>query len=296
MRKLIVLSTVMLLATCPAWAGFHYIAETAADGEGGEMGTMTVEAWIDGEKAKILFKASNNPMMPVGSYMLTHDGGKTLYLVNTEEGTYSEWDLEGMMKSLGGVMESMGGFMKMEVSDPVIEKLLEEDGGRLLGYSTTHYRYRTAYTMEIKVMGMKRGDHYENEQDIWSTTAIDDEAFGVWLRNTPKSTGFEAFDKLAEAEFSKVNGFPLKTVTRTTTSGVKKSGRTNASTSTMEVTLLEETSVSDKTFVLDPALEEVPFMPIPGAMPEEGQQEDEAEEEEEEKGGMFKKFKKKIKG
>ena len=71
----------------------------------------------------------------------------------------------------------------------------------------------------------------------------------------------------------------------------------------MEVTLLEETSVSEEVFVLDPALEEVPFMPIGGAMPGEGQ-EDQPEEEEEEdeeaeeeaKGGMFKKFKKMMGG
>jgi hypothetical protein len=295
LKRLFAVTAVVSTIACPAWAGFHYIAVTSADGEGGEMASMSVEAWIDGPRAKIVFTDSGNPMMPVGSYILTQDGGETLYLVNPEEGTYSEWDLEGMLESLGGMMESMGGFMNMEVSDPVVEKLLEEDGGRILGYPTTHHRYRTAYTMEMKVMGMKRGDHYENVQDIWSTTAIDDEAFGVWLRNVPKSTGFDAFDKLAKAEFSKVNGFPLKTVTESTTSGVKKSGRATTSTTTMEVTLLEETAVRDSTFVLDPELEEVPFMPFAGAMPTEAQGE-QPEGEEEEKGGMFKSFKKKIKG
>jgi len=291
MRRLFVVIAVLGAVAVPAWARYHYQAVTTVDGQGGEAGAITVEAWIDGGKAKILFKESQNPLMGVGSYFLTVDGGKTLYLVNPTEGTYSEWNIDAMLGAVGGVMEAMGGFMKMEISDHKVEKLLEESGGSILGYPTTHYRYRTSYTMEMKVMGMKRGDRHDSVQDIWTTTALSDEGFGIWLQNKPKSTGFETFDKLIEAEYQKVSGFPLKMVERTATAGVKKSGRTATTTTTMEVTMLEETSVPGSTFELDPALEEVPMMPLPGAMPVE-----EPEEDEEEEGGLFKKLKKRSTG
>lgn len=294
MKRFLVLSALLLLTAGPALAGYHYIAETTVDGPERDTGSFTVEGWVDGESAKIVFKESQHPIMPVGSYLLTRDGGKTLYLVNPQEETYSEWDLEAMLGALGGLMESMGGMMKMEVSDPIVEKLLEEDGGRILGYPTTHYRYRTAYTLEMKVMGMKRGDRYESEQDLWSTTALDDEGFFVWLRNAPRSTGFEAFDKLAEAEYEKLEGFPLKTVTTTVTTGTKKSDRASTSTGTTEVTVLEEIDVSGATFEIDPSFQEVQMMPVPGSMP--GEQESDEPQEEEEKGGMFNKFKKKLGG
>jgi hypothetical protein len=282
----------LLLTAFPAVAGYHYVAETSVDGEGGDAGSMRVEGWIDGAKAKILFTESGNPMMSAGMYLLTIDGGSTLYLVNPEEETYSVWDLEAMLGSLGNIMDSIGGLMKMEVSDPQVEKLLEEDGGKILGYPTTHYRYRTAYTMEMKVMGIKRGNRFETVQDTWSTTAINDDGFFVWLRNAPKNTGFEAFDKIAEAEFSKIKGFPLKSVSTTVTSEGKK-GKTSTSTSTTEVTLLDKTSVAGSTFELDPSFEEVPMMAVPGMVPADDSEEP---QEEEETGGRFGKWKKKLGG
>ena len=91
-----------------------------------------------------------------------------------------------------------------------------------------------------------------------------------------------------------MKGFPLKTVGTTVTTSGKK-GKASTSTSTTEVTLLEQTSVSGKLFKLDPSFEEVPMMPTAGAMPQADPQE-EPEEQEEEEGGRFKKWKKKIGG
>jgi hypothetical protein len=293
-RKVVLALSLFALSALPGFAGFHYMAVTTVDGEGGEMGSFNVEAWIDGGNAKILFVESGNPFMTQGTYLLTTDGGQNLYLVNPEEKTYSKWDISGMMGALGQMGEAMGGMFKMEFSEPQVEKLLEESGGTILGYPTTHYRYRTSYSMEMKMMGMKRGDQHVTEQDIWSTTALDDEGFSVWLRNAPRSTGFESFDKLLEAEYSKVQGFPLKSVSRTTMTGLDKSNRTSTSTTTTEVTLLEETSVPASTFDLDPTYQEVSLMPTAESMPQAGEMG--AEEEEEEQGGFFKRMKKEAGG
>ena len=294
MRKIPVVATLVTMLAAPAMAGFHYKAATSATGEGAEMAAITVEGWVDAGNAKIVFEQSANPMMGTGTYLLTTDGGKTMYLVNPREKTYSKWDLEAMMGMAGSLMNSIGGMVKMEVTDPKVEKLLEESGGSIHGFPTTHYKYRTSYTMNMKIMGIKRGQHTVDESEVWTTTALNDEGFGVWLKNRPKATGLEAFDKLMEAEYEKATGFVLKSINRSTTTPAK-GGESQTTSATMEVTVLEEQAVPASTFVLDSSYQEVPMMPLPGAVPQ-GEEGDEEPQQEEEGGRLFKKLKKRIGG
>lgn len=240
-----VLAILALLAAVPAWAGVHYKAETVMSGA--QKSRTAVEAWVDGEKTKVVFVESDQPMMGPSTYLLSTDGGKTLYLVNPQEKTYMEWDLQGMLAAFGSVMESMQGLMSMEFSDVEVKKLSEESGGELLGYSTVHSRYRTSYTTLIKVMGIKRQSTTETIQEIWSTDAFGDPGFGVWLRSEPPATGIEGLDEMIASEMSRVEGLPLKTVVTSTTVGQKGKRETTTTTET-EVTMIEKTSISDSEF------------------------------------------------
>lgn len=244
-----ILASLALLAVCaaPAFAGIHYQAETTSTPEKGKPRVVKVEAWVDGPQAKIVFTESDQPMMSAGSYLLTQDGGKTLFLVNPEEKTYMEWDLQGMLSAFGGMMEAMQGMMNLEFSDVQVEALGSEPGGELLGYPVTHAKYRTTYTVTIKVLGMKRGSTTETIQEVWSTDALGDPGLGVWLRNEPPATGMEELDRLIAAEMERVEGFPLKTVAVSTTTGQKGKRESTVRTETV-VTELEETSVPAGSF------------------------------------------------
>ncbi|MDY7091472.1 MAG: DUF4412 domain-containing protein [Acidobacteriota bacterium] len=257
---LLILTLGVLLGADAALAGVYYKAESVIEPDNGQSQRMDVEAWVDGEKAKIVFTESTNPMTPEGSYLLTTDGGQVLYLVNPEEKTYTEWDLAAMMQTLGAMMDSMGGMMTMEFSEPEVEKLLEEGGGSMLGMDTTHYRYRTTYTMKLKVMGIRRNNTTETVQDLWTTDEMDEAALGVWLRSTPPRTGNEDIDQLVEAELDKIQGFPLKTVTVSTTTGEKQK-RSTTTRSTTEVTVLERRDVPAGSFEIPAGYEEREMMP-----------------------------------
>ena len=135
-KKLLVLFVGVLLAS-PSWSGIHYTSRTYAEGENAnDAASMDVEGWVDGDNAKILFTSSGNPMMGSGSYLVTTNGGSTLYLVNPQEKTYTEWDLEKMLGMAGSMMEGMGGVFKMNISDSSVETLLTEDGGSIFGMSS----------------------------------------------------------------------------------------------------------------------------------------------------------------
>ena len=281
-RKPLAILSIIAVAASAASAGLYYEAVTTTQGKGqGDMGDMKVKAWVDGNNAKVEFADSKNEMMKKGTYLLTTDGGTTMYLVNPKEKTYSVWDMGAMMQFAGGAM----GMMKMTITEPKVERLLEESGPTMLGYPTTHYKSRTSYVMSMSVIGMKSQSSIVKEQETWATTALADAGFGIWLKNAPKS-GNEELDGLVEAEMGTVKGVPLKSVTVTTTTDTKKK-KAETTTTTMEVTTLQPMDVAESNFAIPEGYEEVQLFPV-GEMPKgEGKDADEGDEKDEkdEEGG-----------
>lgn len=250
------------LAAAPAHAGLHFKTVTRVEPEGQKPQVIQAEAWVDGGNARIELTESDNPVMPGGAYLLTKDGGENVVIVDPEEKTWARYDLEAMLGSLGNVMQSMGPVLDFDVSGIAVEKLLEEPGDTIHGLSTTHYRYRTTYTMTIKILGMQRASAVERVEDRWLTGALDEAALGVWLRKAPR-TGIEDLDKLIDAEMATVQGVALKSTDVTTTTG-QKGKRSSTSRTTTEVTALEREVAVEPTRFEIPAGYTETQMVVPG--------------------------------
>ena len=298
MRKVMILFGLTLLSVSSVWAasGYHYVADSVTTGTNiKQPEKISVEGWVEGPNAKIVIVESGaaTPFLGEGKYILTNDGGETLYLVDPKENTHSKFDLSEVLGVAGAIMDS--DMINVDVENHSIELLDQHDGPSMHGYDTEYRKYRTSYDMTMKVMGMKRADNYVLESEIWSADALVATGFQAWMK--PRKTGFDAVDKLMEGELQKAKGFPFKNVTTTRTVGAKKQGRTTETISTTEVTKFEKTNVANSTFVLDPNSKEVPLMGV-GAM---GQPADNADDsgdqpKEEEEGGLLKRFKKLRKG
>lgn len=269
MKNRFVMMTVAVLMAHAASAGLYYSAVNTTEEGDNKTADWQVTGWIDGDSAKIEFQSSGSPLMPKGSYLLTSDGGQTVYLVDPADGSYSRWDLDAMLSGLSTALDSTGGMVSMAIVDPNVELLLEEAGGMVAGRPTTHYRYRTSYEMTMKIMGMSRRQSVVNEQEIWSTDTVTDAGFGIWLRKAPPSFGDSGLDELVKAEMEKMKGFPLKSITESVSEG--KKGRQVTTRMVMEVTALREESIPASTFVLDPNLVEkpMPMFAAPADEPEE---------------------------
>jgi hypothetical protein len=240
--------------------GFYYEATTSDKLENGkERSRIVVHGWVDGEGAKIEFVDQKGTLFTKGGYLLTKDGGRTLYLVDPKEKAYSKWDLAAMFATLGTLLESTGPLLDLEFSNATSQKLGEEDGESILGYPTRHYQWQSGYDMKMSVIGIKRQYHLDLKQEFWSTTALDAEGFGVWLRPDRNQTGSQQIDQILGGEMAKVEGFPLKTVTHSTMTTGK--GKQQKATSTTEVTVLREESVPASTFELPEGYQERPFLP-----------------------------------
>jgi hypothetical protein len=251
-----------LLTAAPSFAGIHYKAKTHTESSAQKQGNgdIVVEAWVANDKAHIDFKDSASPMAKQGSYLLTKDGGRTIYMVDPEEKTYAEWNLQAMLGLVGGIMNGMGPLLKVEFSEPKIEKLVDEDGGTLVGLPTRHYRYRTSYTMKIRVLGMGNEANVVTDQDVWATDKLQDIALGVWLRSDPPHTGNEQFDKLLASQMQHSKGFPLKTVTVSTSTQAKGNKQT-VTRSTMEVTELQNATPPASAFEIPAGYKETQLLP-----------------------------------
>lgn len=242
----------VLLASAPAaQAGVYYQAETSVQSSAGAKGDhIVVEAWVEGDNAKILFKESSNPLTTEGSYLLTRDGGKTVLLVNPKEKSYTEMDLTQLLGSLGAMRDAMGGVVDIEFSQPEVEILGEEEGDEILGIPTRRFQLRSHYGVTIKVLGIKQASDTEVMQELWVAEGWDDAAVGMWLRKQPPSTGDAEFDALLAAEANKVQGLPLLSRSVTTTISGRKGKRKSTTTTTTEVTKLERMTVESSEFEL----------------------------------------------
>jgi hypothetical protein len=261
--RTIIFALLFALAAAPGFAAIHYKSVTKTEGTGGESpADISVEGWVAGDNAKVEIQDSANPILQEGTYLITKNGAKTILLVNPEEKTYAEWDPAAMLGAAGSVLNGVGPLVKFEFSDPKVEKLVDEAGPTMLGQATRHYKFRTSYTMKIKVFGMGNESAVVTEEDIWVTSQLTDPALGVWLRAEGMKTGNQQLDKLINSERGKITGFPLKTVSVNTSTN--KKGKQTKSTMTMEVTELDtKASVPASAFEIPAGYEETEIMMLP---------------------------------
>lgn len=97
-------------------------------------------------------------------------------------------------------------------------------------------------------------------QDVWCTDDYDARGFAVWLRPDRRlRTGHEGLDELMNNEWSKIEGFPLKSVVVSTSTS--KKGKSTQHTSTTEVTRLEEETIEASVFGWPDTFDEIQIIP-----------------------------------
>ena len=136
--------------------------------------------------------------------------------------------------------------MNMKFTDPKVEALGEEPDGLIAGVPTVHYRFRTTYTMSMSFMMMKKNvQGGEGRRDLGRPQAGRRRARDLAAQD-PAQDGQRGPGRLIKAEMGKVQGFPLKRKTMTTSTDEK--GKIEITTVTMEVTELQMVPVPDSTF------------------------------------------------
>lgn len=268
-RGALALATALALAAAallaaPGQAATYFESTTRMEAQQGSAQVMRTRSWVDGDNAKVVFAESDNPAFQEGAYLLSNDGGRTLYMVNPEEKTYMVWDISQALGALGAVMQGAGPMFKINVTDPKVEKLADEAGEKILGYDTHHYRFRTTYVMEMRIMGMGQASDVETVVDTWTSSELVDPGFGAWLRRDPPRTGIADLDKLMDAQVAQgIQGVPLRM--RTVSTSRDKKGRETVTTTNMEVTTIREEAPPAGAFALPAGYEKVEMPAVAGS-------------------------------
>ncbi len=238
----------LLASPVPAFSAVYYEMTTSSESPGfGGNQEMELHSYIDGDNGRIEFVSSGgNPIYAEGGYMLTRDAGSTIYLVNPAEKTYIALDLDAMLGMAGSMMNAMGGVVEMSFDNVSSENLGEEDGGELLGYPTTRYAFRTAYDMNMKVMGFNRSSHTETTTEVWCTEEVSSSGFNIWLRPDRMRTGNEELDELISQQLQMPDCLPLRIVSVSAADGQRGEARSE----TIVTTLREESGFEPELFAL----------------------------------------------
>jgi hypothetical protein len=223
---------------------------------------MKVRAWTEGMNGKVEFAKSDSSFMPSGSYLLTHDGGKIVHLVDPAKQTYSVWDMDALFATLGQVLEGAEGVVELKFKDAESEDLGTEPGGQILGIDTTKKSWRTAYTMEMKVVFMERSQRQETTTQAWLAKGVDIPTLGIWFTVKPPTTGRPDLDLVLTESMQQIDGTPLKIVQQSKVTD--KKGRGKSTNMTMEITALREEAVADNIFVMPEGYDEVPLIDLSG--------------------------------
>jgi hypothetical protein len=269
------------LSAASAGTSFRQVIMTSGAPQSAGSIEMLVSAQGDALRSEFVTAPAGNPMFDPGSYFLMK--GAEVFLVNPAKRTYARFDLAGLGDMLGSAQQGMeamrqGGF-EMSVENPTFEKLLEEDGGMVGGYPTTHYRYHSTYTVTMRMpVGGSFATATDTVQDIWTTTAAQLDFSPQALQSLSfGGTAFaEELGELAEAERAQMTGFPMKSVavSTSTTEGsgmmgrmVSRGGNQGPVTTTMEVRDLVQGDLPASQFEIPAGYSEVQLLPTAGGAP-----------------------------
>ena len=290
LSALVLGSALVAALPAPATAGLVFTQQIRGEGDAAKFQNMTMRTSLDTGGAKMEILASGNPIMTKGNYILIQPDADAMLLVNPEEKSYASLDLGQMM---GAVGQMMGGQESQapakQYPDPVVEKLLEEDGGMMLGRPTKHFRWRTQYTMGMSLpMGMSMEIATDQTEDVWvADLAIDPKILRSFESMGAGAALPENFRKIVEAAKKTQSGFPLKRIlvskTKSTSTGTGMMARMMAKsaakqeaegpqTTIFEVTELSEEKVPASVFAIPPGYTETELMAPGMKMPDMNQQ------------------------
>ena len=218
-RLLCVLIALQALVTTSAWADLGYTVTTTVERADG-LKRYGEKVLTIGDKARIDFLGSDGT--PEGGYVVTTDGGKSFALTNGSQAYCSNWTLSEFFQAAGRFLEKGKRLANADLSEVSVEKVLEEPGGRIEGFETTHIRVVTRYGAKARILLLTMEYTVEEIDDIWMTSELDLPVFErLWLQTTSQS-GFDYLDEISARRIAFETGPVLRLENVVTLRNLKK--------------------------------------------------------------------------
>lgn len=166
---------------------------------------------IDGEKkVRLEFLGEEEKASNSTPYLLTTDGGNTWVIGNKQEAYCAQMDTGEFFQYLGSLALKVEGIANLEITDPRVKKVLEQEGPKILGYPTTHVRLVTTAAGKASIFFQKFDYKVHITDDIWYSTELEMHPVRKrWLESLSNS-GYPQLDKLIDQWAANLNGSILK--------------------------------------------------------------------------------------
>ncbi len=244
MKRRFFIPLILSLVIVPAFvfAGVEWQSTTASKSNGKESTVVTHGYAQKGNIREDFVKSTGakNPMYKKGSYFLYKANTNIVYIVNTEDKTYTEMSIESLSQTLGAVIQ-------MKISNPKVDvqKLTPE---AILSYNCRHISISSSYDLETKIAFITAKSHIDQTQELWGSDAVAAKEFSDIYKSRSFKTSFKDLDNLIQkqTETLKNLGFVLKSVTTQKSTGEDK--KTQESVSTMTVDEINVKNLGDDLF------------------------------------------------
>ncbi len=178
-----------------------------------------------------------------GGYWLYRSGTDSVIIVDPEEKTYMEIDMNRILQMSG----AMAKLIRITITNPKVEvsNLGQENIGT---YKCNRILIKTSYDIETKIAIIKTKNHVEETKEIWATDDIPSIETAGGFKNKTYKTGFEVLDNLIQKEIQaqKEIGFVIKSLT--TRRNFDKKGKTETDISEMSVSNISLKNFPDELF------------------------------------------------
>ena len=243
-----------------ASTGYYYEATTTESGGTKGDATTKMRAWVDGPRARLEFVERTKKDLPAGSYLVTKDGGETVFLVNPRKQVFARWVLDDAVNDVAERLKKEGGLVKLQISDIAQEKLKEEPSDPILGYTATHRRWSSGYTMKYAVLGIQQERREDVVHDVWFSDRIGGSGFESLLSPRKLQTGHEGLDKVLAGKIGEPHGFTLRS--EAVTKVRKGKGEVQTLRARTEVTLVREEKGAETLFDVPAGYKEKSFKAV----------------------------------
>lgn len=257
-RVLVVLGTALAVGAAAAarplafvdGVTFSYkVSSSRKDQKGAPSASYVSTVRLAGGNMRMDYTDGVNPMAGKDGYMVIRGDDERLAIVNAKEKQVMILDAAALGTGMGAMLNNP--MLKLAFKD---QSFSYEDlgaGETILGNRTHKYRLKQKYTLEMRVMGMRRSTTDETVTDQWIATSlkgIDERAMKRWAKSF--GSGVKVTNPELAAQMEKFlrdskGGLALKSVVVSTRNDGKK---TETDTTTMEVVDLKPASMDASIF------------------------------------------------
>ena len=192
-------AVLFLILSLPAYAASRYTVVTEIVPEGKKPRSEVVVVTLAGDKGRIDIIERNGLKEKGGLYLMTLDGGKTAVLGHQQKSVCSEWDSEAYFREMGQILHAVKRWTNLKITDVNVEKVLEESGPELLGYTTKHVRLKTTAGVKASVLIKKFRYSLEITDDIWIAPQLELHPIEQQWIAAQTNTGFKQLDQMLDS-------------------------------------------------------------------------------------------------